>query len=134
VVRHVAGCAGYPEVVELLPTYDLSTARDRHRALVREYLGVLADGKAARKIIVQTCFYAARAREDLPDIINVAIEELIRQRYELPAFSTLLRIARTARYARNGAYQQQVFQALDAPARQRLQALLSRQEGDARSV
>jgi len=134
VLRHVAGCVGYPEVVPLLSAYDLGTARDRHRVLVREYLGVLADGKAARKIIIQTCLHAARTRDDLPDIINVAIEELVRQRYELPAFSTLLRIARTARYAQNRAYQQQVYEALDAPARERLQALLRREEGEARSV
>jgi hypothetical protein len=92
IVRHVAHCAGFPEVVKLLPTYDLSSVRDRHKILVRDYLGVIADGKAARKVIIQTCFQAARTREDLPDIINMAIEELIRQRYELPAFSALLRI------------------------------------------
>jgi len=134
VVRHVARCVGYPEILGLLPAYDLGTARDRHRVLVRQYLGVLADGKAARKIVIQTCLHAARTREDLPDIINVAIEELVRQRYELPAFSTLLRIARSARYAQNRAYQERVCWALDAPARQRLQVLLRREEGEARSV
>lgn len=134
IVRHIASCAGFPEAVELLPTYDLGTARDRHRVLVREFLGVTADGKEARKVIIQTCFQAARTREDLPDIINMAIEELIRQRYELPAFSTLLRIARTTRYSQNRAYQERVYQALDGEARQRLQALLRRDEGEARSV
>ena len=120
--------------MELLPTYDLSSVRDRHKILVRDYLGVIADGKAARKVIIQTCFQAARTREDLPDIINVAIEELVRQRYELPAFSALLRIARTTRYSQNRAYQERVYQALDGEARQRLQALLRREEGEARSV
>lgn len=134
IVRHVASCAGFPEVRELLPTYDLGSVRDRHRVLVREYLGVIADGKEARKVIIQTCFQATRTREDLPDIINVALEELIRQRYELPAFSTLLRIARTTRYSQNRAYQQQVYQALNDQAEQRLQALLRREEGEARSV
>ena len=134
IVRHVAHCAGLPDVVELLSTYDLSSVRDRHKILVREYLGVTADGKEARKVIIQTCFQATRTREDLPDIINMAIEELIRQRYELPAFSTLLRIARTTRYSQNRAYQEQVYQALDAQARQALQALLRREEGEARSV
>ena len=134
VVRHVARCAGFPEAPSLLPAHDRGTARDRHRMLVREFLGVLADGKAARRLIIQTCFHAARTREDLPDIMNVAIEELIRQRYELPAFSTLLRLARSARHAQNRACQGRVYEALDVPARQRLQALLHRQEGDARSA
>jgi hypothetical protein len=134
IIRYVAHCAGFPEVVPLLHTYDLSSARDRHRILVRDYLGVVADGKEAHKIIIRTCFQAARTREDLADIINVAIEELVRQRYELPAFSTLLRIARTTRYSQNRAYQERVYQALDEPARQRLQSLLRREEGEARSV
>ncbi len=84
-------------------------------------------------MIIQTCFRAARTREDLPDIINMAIEELIRQRYELPAFSALLRIARTTRYSQNRAYQERVFSALNADARGRLQSLLRREDGEARS-
>ena len=134
VVRHTATCAGFSEVPKLLPTYDIGTTRERHRVLVLDYLGVTAYGKVARTVIIQTCFRAVRTREDLPDIINVAIEELIRQRYELPAFSTLLRIARTTRYSQNRAYQDQVYQALPAFDRQRLQGLLQREEGEARSV
>jgi hypothetical protein len=30
-------------------------------------------------VVVETCLQAARARDDLPDLINMAIEELIRQ-------------------------------------------------------
>ncbi len=137
IVRHVASCAGFPdfpEIRELLRAYDRGSTRDRHRVLVREYLGVIADGKAARKVLIQTCFQAARTREDLPDIINVAIEELVRQRYEFPAFSTLLRIARATRYSQNRAYQEQVYQALSIESRQRLQALLRREEGEALSA
>jgi Domain of unknown function (DUF4158) len=133
-VHHVARCAGFPDAVELLHIYDLSTARDRHRRLIREYLGVNADGKEARKRIIEFCFQAARTRDDLPDIINVAIEELIRQRYELPAFSTLLRIARTARYSQNRLYQERIYQTLDEQTRQRLESLLHRQEGENRSA
>lgn len=37
---------------------------------------------------------AARTKSDLADLINVAIEELVRKKYELPAFDTLVRAAR----------------------------------------
>jgi hypothetical protein len=43
------------------------------------------------------CWEAARTRDDLADIINIALEDLVRQRYELPAFNTVLRAARAAR-------------------------------------
>jgi hypothetical protein len=97
--------------------YDASTARDRHMALVRASIGVTAYGSAARKIIVEASLEAARTRDDLADIINVAIEEVVRQHYELPAFGTLLKLARAARARGNRDYQTQVCDRLDATAR-----------------
>jgi hypothetical protein len=47
-------------------------------------------GKPVLSIAVRL---AAERMEDLADIINVAIEELIRQSFELPGFTTLLRAA-----------------------------------------
>ena len=84
-------------------------------------------------MVVETCLQAARTRDDLPDLINMAIEELIRQRFELPAFSTLLRIARTTRNTVNRRYQLRVCELLEVDARQRLLAILSRPAGEPRS-
>src|SRR6516162_8486766 len=134
IIRHVFRCAALAELPEQLKTYNASTARDRHTALIREFLGVTAYGLAAREVVVETCLQAARTRDDLPDLINMAIEELIRQRFELPAFSTLLRIARTTRNTVNRRYQLRVCELLDADARQRLLAILSRSAGESRSL
>src|SRR6516165_4813495 len=134
IIRHVFRCAALAELPEQLQVYDASTARDRHTALIREFLGVTAYGPAAREVVVETCMQAARTRDDLPDLINMAIEELIRQRFELPAFSTLLRIARTTRNTVNRRYQLRVCELLDADARQRLLAILSRSAGESRSL
>jgi Domain of unknown function (DUF4158) len=73
------------------------TARFRHMDLVRFYLGVTPFADTARKLMLRTSLASSRVREDLADIVNMAIEELIRQRYELPGFSTLFRAARAAR-------------------------------------
>jgi hypothetical protein len=73
---------------------------------------------------VRTSLEAARTRDDLADIINVAIEELVRHRYELPAFGTLLRITRTARAFVNRSYHRQVAAAMAPEIRHRLEALL----------
>jgi hypothetical protein len=37
-------------------------------------------------------YEAAQVKDHPADLINVAIEDLVRQRYELPAFSTLDRL------------------------------------------
>jgi hypothetical protein len=60
--------------------------------LIRSYVGVSAYDATARKIVTNASLAASRTRDDLADIINVAIEELVRQRCELPAFGMLLKI------------------------------------------
>jgi hypothetical protein len=40
---------------------------------------------------------SAQTKVELPDIVNVLIEELLRRRYELPPLAALLRIATQAR-------------------------------------
>ena len=69
-----------------LSDYDNSTYRSRLMALVREFVGVSGDGRAVRRAAVRAGVEAARVRDEIADIINAVIEDLIRQRFELPAF------------------------------------------------
>ena len=46
-------------------------------------------GPPARKAFLRAMVEAARTKDDLADLINVALEELVRCRFELPAFGTL---------------------------------------------
>ena len=93
-------------------------------ALVRDYVGVAAYGPPARKAATVAAIEASRGRDDLADIVNAAIEELARRRFELPAFGTLLKIARTARALVNRSYHRQAATAMSAETRERLLALL----------
>jgi len=62
------------------------------------------------------------------DLINVAIAELIRQGFELPAFSTLDRMSRHIRKAANDSFFEMVFLRLNSREIQRLEDLLERGE------
>jgi TnpA family transposase len=126
ILRKVTQTAGYEAVPSGLDHYDQSTLRVRHMALVRSWTGVSAYDRAAFKIIVKSCVEASRVREDLADIINIAIEELLRKRYELPGFTTLLRAARSARATVNWSYYSRISQALDPQARTRIDALFEK--------
>lgn len=64
----------------------------RHQATVRKFLGVKSYDKTARKLIVRAVYKAAQVMDNPADLINVAIEDLIKERYELPAYSTLDRL------------------------------------------
>jgi hypothetical protein len=66
---------------------------------------------------------AACIKDEPADIINVAFEELVRQRFELPVFHTLNRVAQHARSSVARAFDKQIYHALDETTRARLDAL-----------
>ncbi len=99
VVRHIARTLRSHISPNALAEYDRSGTKRRHRAAIRRYLVVQAWGKGGRHVVVQSVALAAQTKSDLADLINVALEELVRQRIELPAFSTLLRATRRTRAA-----------------------------------
>lgn len=74
----------------------------RHYQAVREFLGVRAFDQHARHAAIAAVHRAAQTMDNPADLINVAIEELVRKRWELPAFSTLDRLVRRVRTLVNG--------------------------------
>ncbi len=129
IVLKVTQAAGYDAAPNGLDDYDQSTLRVRHMALIRAWTGVSAFDREALRTIVKSCVEASRVREDLADIINIAIEELLRKRYELPGFTTLFRAARTARATVNRAYYSLISQAFDAQIKTRIDSLFEKADG-----
>jgi len=123
VVEHIVRAAGLPTVPTDLAGYDHSGTRIRHLAAIRAYLRVRPFDRAARRAMVRALADAARTKDDLVDLINVAIEELIRQSYELPAFDTLNRAARHVRASTARSFYAQVFHGLAVAARAAIDAL-----------
>jgi hypothetical protein len=81
---------------------------------------VNAYGDDAQAVLAQVMHEAAYTKEDLVDLVNIGIEELVRQRFELPGFTTLARTAQQERTAVNQAIYEQVARALEEADRQRL--------------
>ena len=133
IASHIAKAGGYPEGLKELATYDGSRTRSRHIALIRSYLGVSAFDREARKLLVRSAVESSRVREDLADIINASIEELLRQRYELPAFDTLYRAAKAARAAVNRSYYRQSSDRLTDSQQQNILSLFDREPGERRT-
>jgi TnpA family transposase len=98
---------------EDLINYNKSGTRRRHLNIIRNHLKVVYDNKKIRHLIVKTAFEASKTKDYDADIINVVIEELVRQRCELPAFSTLVRITRKIRYRIYSSFYKYVFENLD---------------------
>lgn len=127
IIEHIASSIDVNADSSVLATYDNSSLKWAHHSLVRGYLSISAFGDKARKVATSACFEASATRDDLVDIINVALEELVRRRFELPAFSTLVRLARTARSQTNRDYHQLVYRRLSTKTKDGLRALFKSQ-------
>ncbi|MEO0330120.1 MAG: DUF4158 domain-containing protein [Bacteroidota bacterium] len=94
---YIARCVGQLFVSEVMEGYDQAGTRFRHMKLIRKYLGVQPVGEVTYQTMRQAALQAAQTKEHLADIINAMLEELIKERLELPAFSKFVREARRAR-------------------------------------
>lgn len=123
VVKHIIKCAQLSVLPSCLSSYEQSKTRKRHIALIREFLSIKPYGVEARKIVVRSMYRAAETKNDLADIINVAIEELVHHSYELPIFNTLVRAAKRVRGSVDRAFYRQVRQHLNPESCQNLDSL-----------
>jgi len=124
VIAHIAQAVDIPLATLDLRGYDTSGTRRRHVQTIRAYVGVQPYGPSARRVLLQAMWTAADTKTDLADLINVAIEELVRQRWELPAFSTLQRAAQHVRSFTHRRWYQHIVAALALEAQVALDALL----------
>jgi TnpA family transposase len=86
VVERVRSCLGLAGAT--VPEAARRTAAWQ-RELVRERVGALFDPERARALAEQAIREEAEVKNHPPDLINVALEVLVRESLELPGFSTL---------------------------------------------
>ena len=123
-VRHVAGALGVTTLdTATLTHYDRSSTRWRHHATIRAHLEVHSFDRTARHVVVEAMGAAAHTKHDLADLVNVALEELVRHRYELPKFTVLARAALRVRSAVTRRLYHEVAAALSFADRARVDAL-----------
>lgn len=117
IIQHIVSCCQLNVTSTELEKYYSSSTRRRHVATIRDHLGIQAWGPPAKQVMTKALEMAAASKHDLADMINVAIEELIHQRFELPGFSSLVKAARRARHTITASYHQKVFQGLQTKDR-----------------
>lgn len=95
VMNYIASVTGLPDI-DNLAQYT-SSARKRHRKIILDYLDISDDKQKQRYFMKQSALKSAAYKECLADIINDMIETLVKERFELPGFTTLERMARAVR-------------------------------------
>jgi hypothetical protein len=134
VVEHIGHDQGMLIVPETIAEYDESGTRRRHVPIIRQYLRVKSFDESGQAVLSIAVQLAAERMEDLADIINVAIEELIRQSFELPGFTTLLRAAQRGRAEVNRALYRRVHDAIGAEGRSAIDVLLAEPSSESRKT
>ena len=107
----------------LKPEQAAERTAKRHRELVRARMKVTYDTARVRQVAEQAIRKAVQAKDNPADLINVALEELVRARCELPRYMTLDAMATAIRTEVNAVYQA-VASRIDMAARARLARLL----------
>ncbi len=135
IIRHVAHAAGYGRVpaAEKLASYDASGAKRAHVAKIRKFRGVHPFKPENRAWLRSVAERAAHTKGIIPDIINEMLDELVRHRYELPAFSTLERIAIKAREAVHETHYERIAARLTPSTRVLIDELLVTPHGSTHS-
>jgi Domain of unknown function (DUF4158) len=134
IVEHIAHTQGFLVTPEGLADYDASGTRRRHVPIIRAHQRVHAFGAEGQVVLRRAVREAAHTKEDLADIINVAIEELVRQGFELPGFTTLQEEAQRGRAEVNRRFYAQVYDALGAEGRQQIDGLWAEPGAEARTT
>jgi TnpA family transposase len=95
-----------------------------YQAAIRRYLEIKPYDPQAQAYLRDQVAEAAIAKDHPADLINVAVELLIKERYELPAFSTLDHLVRQIRSTINSRLFQQISEGLSTEEQTYLDQLL----------
>ena len=123
IIRRVIDSVDSQLTPEEIADNDTARTRQRHVKAIRQHLEVQPFAKAARQVMMAAMETAIETQHDLVDLINVALEELVKERYQLPAFSALERAARDIRAAHNNKLYQSVSDALSGGEQMQLSEL-----------
>ncbi|THV42673.1 Tn3 family transposase [Glycomyces buryatensis] len=109
---------------DIEPAYSQRTI-EHHRKYIRSRQGLEHRRSEIRKIAAEAIETAARTKDNPADLINVALEELVRSRCELPGYSTLDEMTARIRTRVNTAVFAAVAGRIDPIAQGRLTRLLT---------
>lgn len=130
IIRRIATSVGSELSSADVADYDTSGTRRRHLSAIRQHLAVKPFSNGAQPVMVMAMETVVETQHDLVDLINVALEELVRARFEIPGFSKLERTARDIRAAHNDKLYQSISDALVGAEQMQLSELFYRAAGE----
>lgn len=128
IIYHISKILDIKLTDKMILNYGKSGSRQRHLQVIRTFLGVSTFDSKARHLIVVAIGKAAKTKEEPTDLINIAIEELVKNSYELPAFSTIERAVNRIRVSVNRSFYRKIQASLSDEEVNRISILLENDE------
>ncbi|WP_207725681.1 DUF4158 domain-containing protein [Clostridium sp. DJ247] len=128
IIQHISKVTNITISSGDIENYNKSGTRLRYVQVIREYLNIKPYGSEARHVLVRAIGASARTKDEPSDLINVAIEELIRQHYELPVFSTLIRASNRIRVSVYRFFYRQINNMLSEEFKNKIDKLLESEQ------
>ena len=125
IIKHIQTCLKLPEQLSLSNIHPRTLLRQK--IAIRSELNVTPYNQQATRLVRQIVSESALVMDNPADLINVAIEELVKNRYELPPFATLDRLVCHGRNLVNQQLFSQITSQLSQEYQQRLNDLLDSQ-------
>ena len=130
--------------IELNFCYEHDNTRYRHRERICDYLKIKRWRKnkissnetvmhSGRHLAAKAAYAAAQTMNNPADIINVVIDALIKDHYELPAFNTINTLVKHVRGLVNRKIFQKIYQQLDAALVKKLDELFLIKSGSGKT-
>jgi hypothetical protein len=125
VVNHVRQCFRLDAAAAA--AYDRANTMYRHQQIIRNWLEIepYYGNAKARRLATATALRASAILDDPVDIVNATIDELQRERIELPAYSTLDRFADRTHAAADRRLFGRIVRSISDKQRQTLNELLT---------
>jgi len=130
IIQFLADAFGLPRTTPLLDADIKKKTLFRYRKVIRSHLGCAVYADDGDNLIQPVIRTAALTMSDPADLINVAIETLMKANVELPAYSTLDRLAAHVRHQVHASLYRSITADLSEAQGARLDALLNIAPGE----
>ena len=134
IIEHIAFSIGLNGRREVLQDYDNSSARAIHIQAIFKFLNIQNYADGGTEVLQKAARQASSRREDLPSIVNACLDTLVRKRFELPAFSRIVREAQLQGTSYYKEIYDKIYEGLGPRGRESLDVLLSVSSSQKRSA
>ena len=117
-----------------IPGIAPEASRYRYYRHIRRYLNVKRYSSVAKQVATKAIEAAVGVMDHPTDLINVAVETLVKESYELPVFGTLKRLAKHLRAINHTELYRQVSSQLNLAERDYIDGLIAQPDADVKAM